>query len=139
MIGPRSALFLIAVAVLAAAAPAFAQTKAVEAKLKRIAQTYDRCMAKAVTNPDYGACGGARTQADDALLNETWRGVYGGMDNPEGKAALLDEQRAWIAYKDKSCLWNLEGQGREGQVIHFPQCRSTVIEDRILDLTVIGQ
>jgi len=138
MIGPRPALFLIAAAVLAAAAPAFAQTKAVEAKLKRIAQTYDRCMAKAVTNPDYGICGAGRTDADDVLLNEVWRGVFAPMDGA-AKEALLDEQRAWIAYKDKSCLWWLEGQGREGQVIHFPQCRSTVIEDRILDLTAIGQ
>ncbi len=94
-------------------------------------------MARAVTNPDYSACGGSRTQADDVLLNETWRGVYSGV-NPEGRAALLDEQRAWIAYKDKSCLWNLEGQGREGVVIRFPACRATVIEDRILDLVAIA-
>ena len=47
------------------------------------------------------------------------------------KAALLSEQRLWIAYKDKSCAWWLDGRGREGQVIHYPLCRATVVEDRI--------
>ena len=106
-------------------------------RLGAIGQAYDRCVAKARTNLDFGACGGRRLTADDALLNDVWKRVHGGSQG-SAKAALLAEQRLWIAYKDKSCSWWLYGQGREGQVIHYPLCRSTIIEDRIRLLNALG-
>ena len=43
--------------------------------------------------------------AEDDRLNRAWRDlmtVVGGKTSPEG-AALLAEQRAWLAYRDASC------------------------------------
>ena len=99
---------------------------------------YDACMAKAVTNPDYGQCGAALVAREDKRLNTVWTRVYAKLE-PAQKAELLDEQRAWIAYKDKSCGYWLEGNGREGQVIHYPACRAEVIADRRAFLEEIGE
>ena len=124
-----------------AALPAMAQTLQapdVAARLKAIDDAYPRCMdASNGSNPEWAACGGERIAADEALLNELWPQVYGPMEG-EAKKALLAEQRAWITYKDKSCLWWLDGYGREGQVVHYPLCRSGVIEDRIRQLNEMG-
>ncbi len=99
-------------------------------RLAGLEVAYGECTHKAVTNPDYGVCGAARLKDGDTLLNEVWKRVYGDASG-EVKRALLAEQRLWIAYKDRSCQFWLDGQGREGQVIHFPRCRAAVIEDRI--------
>ena len=99
---------------------------------------YDKCAAKAVTNPDYAACGSAMVDRLEASLNATWKRVYPGFP-AEAKPALLDEQRLWIAFKDKSCLaYATDAFGREGQVIHFYVCRAQVLTDRIDALKDLG-
>ena len=99
-------------------------------RLGVIRTTYDRCLASAKTNTDFGLCGGERLTADDRLLNDVWKGVYSASKG-SAKTALLAEQKLWISYKDKSCSWWLYGRGREGQVLHYPMCRSAIIEDRV--------
>lgn len=113
-------------ALLGLAALALAAVLAAPAKADK---PYDACMGKAVTNPDYGQCGGALVGREDKRLNTVWARVVAKLD-PAQKAALLAEQRLWIAFKDKSCGFWLEGNGREGQVIHFPACRAQIIADR---------
>ena len=90
---------------------------------------YDACMDKAVTNPDYAQCGAALVAREDQRLNAVWARVFPKLE-PAQKAQLRAEQRLWIAWKDKSCGFWLEGNGREGQVIHYPACRAQVIADR---------
>lgn len=99
---------------------------------------YDRCAAKAVTNPDYATCGAAMLDRLDASLNATWKSVYPGFP-AEAKPALLDEQRLWVAFKDKSCLvYATNAFGREGQVIDYFTCRARVLTDRIDALKSLG-
>jgi uncharacterized protein YecT (DUF1311 family) len=100
---------------------------------------YDACMTKSdQSNAAYDDCGGALVAAEDARLNETWRKVYADLE-PATKAALLDEQRAWIAYKEKACqYWASGDYGREGQVIDYALCRAGVITDRIAYLGNVG-
>ena len=99
---------------------------------------YDRCAAKAVTNPDYAICGGAMLDRLEASLNATWKSVYPGFP-AEAKPALLDEQRLWVAFKDKSCLvYATTAFGREGQVIDYFACRAKVLTDRIDGLKSLG-
>ncbi len=91
---------------------------------------YDACTDKAVSNVDYSDCGSAWIGREDVRLNRAWKILYPGLP-ALSKKDLLDEQRAWIAYKDKSCLWRANGDwGREGQVIFYPTCRAKVIADR---------
>lgn len=91
---------------------------------------YDACVGKAMSNVDYGVCGSAWIAREDGRLNAGWKALYPGLP-PASKRDLLAEQRAWIAYKDKSCLWRANGDwGREGQVLFYPSCRAKVIADR---------
>lgn len=100
---------------------------------------YDRCAAKAVTNPDYATCGVAMIDRLEASLNATWKSVYPGFPG-EAKPALLEEQRLWIAFKEKSCTayYTTSAFGREGQVISFYACRARVLTDRIEQLKSVG-
>lgn len=99
---------------------------------------YDKCMESAVTNPDFSACGSAMLDRREAALNAVWKAAYADLD-ADAKKALLDEQRAWIAFKDKSCAaWTTGYFGREGQVIHFYTCRGAVIDERIDYLENLG-
>lgn len=119
-----SALPMLALAVgLGTASPAFAQDEQ--------EPEYSRCLDRATTNPQFSACGGALLERREAALNRIWKSTYASLDTA-AKKALLDEQRAWIAYKDKSCSAFTTGYfGREGQVIHFYNCRAGVIDARI--------
>ena len=96
---------------------------------------YDRCIGQSDnTNQAWGACGSAWITREDARLNATWRRVYPMLEGDAAKA-LLEEQRAWITYKDASCALYATGDyGREGQVLHYPMCRAQVIAARIRDL-----
>ena len=100
---------------------------------------YDRCIEQSDgSNPAWGACGGAWITREDARLNATWRRVYPMLEGDAAKA-LLQEQRAWIAYKDASCAFYATGDyGREGQVLHYPMCRAQVIAARTRDLEEVA-
>lgn len=100
---------------------------------------YDRCARAANNNSDYSSCGSAWIAREEARLNRNWKAVYPGLPT-SSKSALLTEQRAWVAYKDKSCRWRASGDwGREGQVIHYPTCRAKVVADRADYLALIDR
>lgn len=95
---------------------------------------YDACMGKGVTNMDYRECGGAYLERADADLNQMWRALRELMSEETTKF-MLDEQRAWNAYKEKSCLFWASGEyGTNGSVLSFPPCRANVIEARTAEL-----
>lgn len=123
---------------LALALPPIALAACLAAAPARADDVYDSCIEEAETNADFSACGSALLERREAELNRVWKEVVQDLD-PGVKKALLDEQRAWIAYKDKSCLtWTTGYFGREGQVIHFYVCRADVIDARIDDLENLG-
>jgi uncharacterized protein YecT (DUF1311 family) len=99
---------------------------------------YDRCSEAARSNADFSACGTAMLARREAELNRVWKEAIAGLE-PGMKQALIEEQRAWAAYKDKSCrTWTTGHMGREGQVIHFYVCRGDVIDQRITFLEDFG-
>ena len=53
------------------------------------------------TDFSWGRCGGEFIEREDAALNAEWSRVYPGLPSAS-KAALLDGQRAWIAYLEKA-------------------------------------
>ena len=100
---------------------------------------YDACMKAANTNADFGECGKAYLKRADNALNAAWKETYRLASGQTAKRLLAEEQ-AWIAYKEKSCLFYANGEsGREGQVISFPGCRGHVIEQRTKDLISLGK
>ena len=53
------------------------------------------------------------------------------MASEDSRKALIEDQRAWNAWKEKSCMiYATSDFGREGQVINYPTCRADVIEAR---------
>jgi uncharacterized protein YecT (DUF1311 family) len=116
---------ILLVTLLAVLAPQFAAAD----------ELYDKCMADSNdTNASWSVCGSEWLKRADEKLNEVWDSLYSGVSG-QTKKDLLAEQRAWIPYKEKSCLFLGNGDwGREGQVLHFPICRAGVIESRIKEL-----
>ena len=108
---------------LAATAPALAPAK--------------DCMDTASTNADFAICTGAKVTMADARLNQAWKRLFadqGGSATAPGRA-LLAEQRAWIAFRQKACAeYFLPDAGRESQVIHGPLCIAGIIDARTRDL-----
>jgi len=120
------ALALLAVA--CAAAPA------------RADETYEKCIeASDGTNLEWSKCGGAFIDREDTKLNAAWKRVYA-LTSDETKKDLLAEQRAWNAYKERSCKFYANGEwGREGSVVHFMLCRAAVIAERTKTLAFYGE
>ncbi len=125
---PYPARILLVVAAFAAlAAPAAAD------------EAYKRCIdGSDGTNPAWGACGGEWIAREDAKLNAAWKKLYDASEAAT-KKDLLAEQRAWNAFKEKSCRFYDNGDfGREGQVLHFPACRAEIIAQRTATLDSYG-
>lgn len=96
---------------------------------------YRRCIDQSDgTNVAFGACGGALIAREDVRLNAAWKRVYA-PDRETKLPDLLDEQRAWIRFKDTSCNFYASGSfGREGQVLSYPVCRAGIIAQRTATL-----
>jgi len=100
--------------------------------------SYDGCMERAFTNVEMQDCGSAELKRQEARLAATWKAAYASLmvdsvateGERQARQALLEEQRAWIQYKDSSCNHWQHGYGREGQVIDFYGCRIAVIKER---------
>ncbi len=81
-------------------------------------------------------CSNAWTLPEEAHLNATWKrtlAIVGGSKTKQG-ANLLQEQRAWFVFKDKSCLhYYTPGlsslERRNGGI-----CRARVVADRTAQL-----
>ena len=90
---------------------------------------YEKC---ANTEGPKDACPDEWHVRADRKLNEAWKSYYMNTEEGKTKSHLLDEQRAWNAYKEKSCNFLRNGEwGRVGEVRHYHFCRVKVIEDRI--------
>lgn len=115
-----------------------ASAQAQQGSKPAVKSSYDACMERAQTNVDYQDCGSAELKRQEARLAATWKAAYASLivdsvvtdEERQARQALLEEQRAWIRYKDLSCLHWQHGYGREGQVIHFYLCRIDVLKER---------
>ncbi len=113
-------------------------TLTLAASLALADEGYAKCMRTAVTNPNFSTCGSQMLARRDAELNRAWKSAAADLDAPT-RAALLDEQRLWLAFRDKSCRYWMTGAfGREGQSVHFYTCRAAVIDARIAYLKEVG-
>jgi Uncharacterized protein conserved in bacteria len=98
---------------------------------------YDQCVKGTSTNTGWASCGAAYLKRLDNALNAAWKNTVSSLDG-KSRAQLLREQQAWIKFKDASCQFYANGDfGREGQVVHYVECRAAIIEARISDLNAI--
>ena len=94
-------------------------------------RAYDRCLDQASSTTAQQQCGTAFLLQEERLLSAAWRQIEAGFSAPQ-RVGLLAEQRAWIAYKDRSCLiFNDPMFGSMGAASGFANCRGQVIRQRI--------
>jgi uncharacterized protein YecT (DUF1311 family) len=102
---------------------------------------YGTCMDTAKTSLDMSACGGAWRLRSEANLNSAWRKAIQAVGGSKSEAAndLLNEQRAWIIFKDKSCSFYYGNAfGSMHRSISAPICRNAIIEARTQQLLNIA-
>jgi uncharacterized protein YecT (DUF1311 family) len=103
-------------------------------------EQYDHCIDANpnADNKEWTKCGVDFVDREEDRLTTTWKRVFGSTSG-KTRGDLLAEQRAWIAFKEKSCLFYANGDfGREGMVLHFYACRGAVIADRRHALEAYG-
>lgn len=97
---------------------------------------YSHCIDSTSTNREWAGCGEAYLMRLDDALTAAWKKANASFSDRQTRAELLQEQRAWIRFKDASCQFYANGSfGREGQVLHFYGCRAAIIKARISDLS----
>lgn len=95
------------------------------------------CTATKSNNYELGICATPYLKAADAQLNATWQKLMAAVaSEPQTKAALLTEQRAWLAYRNDACgFYGIQVDwGRAGEVMDGPECTAGVIERRTMEL-----
>jgi uncharacterized protein YecT (DUF1311 family) len=99
------------------------------------ADIWQQCIGNTATNVEWGGCSATYLKRLDDGLNAAWKKACASLDDEQSRASLLQEQRAWLKFRDASCQYYANGSfGREGQVLHFAACRGAIIEARITDL-----
>ena len=92
---------------------------------------YDRCIGKGPDNITLGNCGSELVTRTEARLNEAWDRLMSKVSG-QTKDALIIEQGAWLEFKERACNFYASGDwGREGTVFKRPQCKTTVILERL--------
>jgi uncharacterized protein YecT (DUF1311 family) len=88
------------------------------------------------TSLSYSECNGAAIARADARLNLRWKDLltHIGRTSEAGKS-LIVEQRAWIAFKDKACMfyWG-NSYGSMHRSIIGPTCLYTLYQNRIEEI-----
>lgn len=100
---------------------------------------YDRCVKESdSTSVAFQQCGVEWILREERRLNEVWKAVYA-VAIGRTRADLLNEQRAWIVYKDKSCEFYANSDyGSQGRVLNYPNCRARVLGQRTKELAEFG-
>jgi uncharacterized protein YecT (DUF1311 family) len=84
-------------------------------------------------------CGEAYLWRLEVALNAAWKRTEAAL-NTRSRKELLEEQRAWLKFRDSSCLFWANGSfGRDGQVIRFFECRAAITAARVSDLNRVAK
>jgi uncharacterized protein YecT (DUF1311 family) len=106
---------------------------------------WKKCVDATKTNFEWSQCGVAEINREEERVGAAWRKAFACFADSAAmkiaKQKFLDEQRLWIKWKDASCNFygEQEAFGREGSVLHFPQCRASVIIQRAEFLETFGK
>ena len=76
-------------------------------------------------------CSDERVTRANAAMDVAWKAALVDMPGEAAKKALAEEQAAWIAYREKSCLGFLSSDfPRNVVAVSFAVCRADVIAAR---------
>ena len=87
---------------------------------------FDRCVDEAGDRDgELRQCGEQLVAREELRLNQIWSRLFRRMSG-KAKQDHLDEQRVWIAFKDKSCSL----YANTGYSLEFAACRARIIVQR---------
>lgn len=79
-------------------------------------------------------CASDQYQIADQKLNQTYQKLMGQL-SPERKKRLIEAQRAWISFRDKTCSFEAsEVLGGTAEPLFLTQCLAKVTQQRVQDL-----
>jgi uncharacterized protein YecT (DUF1311 family) len=105
-----------------------------------LSKEYTECINSKTKDQEWNECSKQEMDRQEKSLAGAWTEAYTTIKEVSARSAqlLLDEQRAWVKYKDTSCLFYASGDfGREGQVLEFSACKAVIIAQRIDSLKVL--
>lgn len=73
-------------------------------------------------------CAGENLEAGNAELNSVYNRLMGQQTDQASKNQLKDLERAWIAYRDKECNFEIGPQSQGGSI--WPMDMSTCLEQK---------
>ncbi len=81
-------------------------------------------------------CAGANYQAADAALNKLYGQLMADQTDAASKQRLTEAERAWIAYRDKECAYEVGPQQEGGSIwpMEMSNCLEAVTAARLSDL-----
>ena len=91
--------------------------------------------SKAMTQMDMDFCAGKNFQASDKKLNDTYRDVMTALGDKNYQAKLKAAQRAWIAYRDTECTFEVaENEGGSIYPMVYSLCETKLTDARTKEL-----
>jgi uncharacterized protein YecT (DUF1311 family) len=78
------------------------------------------------TQIELNQCAGANDEAADAALNKVYRQLMADQTDAASKQRLTEAERAWIAYRDKECAYEVGPQQEGGSI--WPMEMSNCLE-----------
>lgn len=100
-----------------------------------INNTTETCNPLGVTNADMILCASIGYSKIDSVLNEQYKGLKSGLSDASRQSQLLDVQRAWVRFRDKSCsdIYDSESPGAEAPIAKL-SCLGELTSVRVVEL-----
>jgi uncharacterized protein YecT (DUF1311 family) len=83
---------------------------------------------KETVQMEMNICAGANLDAANAELNRVYQKALSQQTDQKSKDALKDAERAWIAYRDKECAWEIGPQEDGGSI--WPMAMDNCLQDK---------
>jgi uncharacterized protein YecT (DUF1311 family) len=95
-----------------------------------------RDCGKEMVQMEMNLCAGANLDAANVELNRVYRNLMSQQADDASKNGLKDLERAWVAYRDKECAWEVGPQQDGGSIwpMEMDNCLQQKTDARIREL-----
>jgi uncharacterized protein YecT (DUF1311 family) len=89
------------------------------------------------TQMELNQCAGANDEAADTALNKLYQQLMADQTDAASKQRLTGAERAWIAFRDKECAYEVGPQQEGGSIwpMEMSNCLEAVTAARLLEIT----
>lgn len=93
--------------------------------------------SRLTSQAELNQCAGANHEAADAALNRLYRKLMAEQTGAASRQRLIEAERAWIAYRDKECAYQVGPQQEGGSIwpMEMSNCLEELTAARIRELS----